>query len=318
MTPGEERGCNTHLSRDFSSGTCTGVEGIVLETDDQATVFISAPGSRLFTWILVLVSRGVDHRVVETRGLRRIEIARADLDSALEEIIAFEEENRGLDHAQGVGVGAPSLFLPIAALFFVPMALLMAESFRDKALALGMGSSTLIAQGQWWRCVTALFLHSDPAHLASNMIAGTGLVWLLSREEGAGLSWFVAVTSGGLGNLLNSMVTPEGYRFLGFSTAVMGVAGAVSTLRLSRPGRKTRWWVGVGAGMALLAFTGAGTGGRVDVTGHLMGFLAGMAVGPVVIRFKGLVSGRRLLYDRILACMAVILPVIAWAAVLSR
>ena len=78
----------------------------------------------------------------------------------------------------------------------------------------------LVAQGEWWRLITSVFLHSGIAHLGFNMLA---LYFLGSfTEEAFGRSRFFALyllsgISGGLAYLY----------FGGFDQAAVGASGAI-------------------------------------------------------------------------------------------
>lgn len=61
----------------------------------------------------------------------------------------------------------------------------------------GLADAGLIRTGQWWRCVTALFLHADVGHLMSNVVAlGVLKTPLVGRRLGAGLAWILFVIRG--------------------------------------------------------------------------------------------------------------------------
>lgn len=161
--------------------------------------------------------------------------------------------------------------------------------------ALGQGDSGLVLAGQWWRLATALTLHADGAHLLGNVAIGGVFLFALARELRPGPTWFVAVASGVLGNLGNTLAHGPGHYSIGASTAVFGVVGALAGLRALRGqgiGGRTVF-LPVAAGLTLLAFLGAGNGDglpgaehlpgsledRTDLGAHLFGFLAGLGLG---------------------------------------
>jgi len=91
----------------------------------------------------------------------------------------------------------------------------------DLVFALGAHSNPEIAQGQWWRPLTAMFLHSPGflLHIVFNML----LLWILGRpiEREVGSAAFAALYLGaGLGGAV-------AYFFLAGDTPAVGASGAV-------------------------------------------------------------------------------------------
>jgi membrane associated rhomboid family serine protease len=162
--------------------------------------------------------------------------------------------------------------------------------------AVGVADAAAMMQGQLWRAFTALTLHADPAHVASNAVVGGAFLILLSRRVGSGVAWLAAVLAGALGNLLNAAVHAAvqgpGHLSVGFSTAVFGAAGVLAGLKAmggegglhagaSAPGRG--WLPPVGAGLALVATLGT-AGEDTDLGAHFFGLMAGLALGGLLAR----------------------------------
>lgn len=160
------------------------------------------------------------------------------------------------------------------------------QMFSLDWLSAGQASAGLIVDGQWWRNFTALSLHVDVAHLTSNLVVGAFFGVLLSRIIGGGLAWLLILLAGGIGNGLSAMVQPSGHTAIGASTAVFGALGLVAVLmskyQASAWTRGARRWVPIAAGVTLLAFLGI-QGERIDVGGHIAGFVAGCLLGAGAI-----------------------------------
>lgn len=160
---------------------------------------------------------------------------------------------------------------------------------RDPSLSERFASSSiaLIEQHQWWRPLTALFLHADASHLVGNLVSGSIFASLLSRQTGAWTAWVMILFCGAAGNAFTSALTyPEAFVSIGASTAVFAALGLlaghgfVSAIgeRLTRPGLRTV--APVLAALVILGWFGGGTPeGDTDVLGHVLGFLSGLVAG---------------------------------------
>jgi rhomboid protease GluP len=96
----------------------------------------------------------------------------------------------------------------------------------------------LVQQGEWWRFVTAAFLHAGLLHIASNMLAlwqvGTVVEALYGRVRMA-LIYAISIAGSGFAVLWFSFNVPV----VGASGAIFGLFGALAAagLRLGKPGR---------------------------------------------------------------------------------
>lgn len=162
------------------------------------------------------------------------------------------------------------------------------QLIHPKISDLGASSSKgLVDEGQWWRPLTALFLHADFEHLCANLLSGLFFMTLVACSIGALRGWLLILACGTLGNSLTSiLVHPEPYRSIGASTAVFAALGILSGLGLAWMFRfRSRApWLRVLApligGIVVLAMTGSGRPeSNTDVTGHVFGFAVGVLAG---------------------------------------
>lgn len=128
-----------------------------------------------------------------------------------------------------------------------------------------------VAHGDWWRLLTAAFLHYGPIHLGMNMLAlwwfGQPLEAALGRGRFIGL--FVASgLAGSAGVLLFKPLAPT----VGASGAIFGILGAAIVLE------RQRTYVFGGSAMMMLvlnlAFTFAVP--NISIGGHLGGLAGGI------------------------------------------
>ena len=140
--------------------------------------------------------------------------------------------------------------------------------------------------GQYWRLLTACFVHGGFVHLALNMWCLWSLGRLSERYFGRWPTLAIYVLTGIGGSLLSLAHNPYGFS-VGASGAIFGIAGALITGlkfgNLSIPYGERRAVLSSVISFAFLNFLlGAGYlgfGGRIDNMAHLGGFVSGLLVG---------------------------------------
>jgi membrane associated rhomboid family serine protease len=136
---------------------------------------------------------------------------------------------------------------------------------------------SLVADGQWWRLVTSVFVHVDLLHLFFNMFAlwifGPGLEQLLGRVR------FVALylLSGLAGSVAVHLLSNPGTPTLGASGAVFGLLGAALVVTVRR-GYDASWLLGLLAINLVFTFLVP----RISWQGHLGGLVAGLLMGAAL------------------------------------
>ncbi len=196
------------------------------------------------------------------------------------------EPERAAAHAhpapafRGVAAGAIGYGLVLIAVAYCAGIHLFGVDWLDA----GSVDAASGSRGEWWRAVTALTLHLTPEHLFGNLLFGIGAGVLLARLVGPGVAWLSILASGACANLLERVIAPHGYSAVGASTAVFAALGILAGYAWRRRlGLRERWIyraAPIAAGVSLLALLGAGNI-HVDVLGHLLGFLCGLALGSV-------------------------------------
>ena len=130
-----------------------------------------------------------------------------------------------------------------------------------------------IAHGDWWRLITAAFLHYGPLHIAFNMyalyFAGSILEQMLGRWRFA-LLYLVSGVAGSAGALLVTPNSPTA----GASGAIFGVLGGL--LVLERRGHIGTGGQVLGLIVLNLVITFAIPG--ISIGGHVGGLAAGIAL----------------------------------------
>ncbi len=240
------------------------------------------------TWTLVLDSRGVPC-CLENQGEGFVLLVPGfHLQRAYDELRNFESNNRGwppavLPHRMmKENVLATLSVLILLATFHNITQIDISEAglYLPDWVGQGGAQSLRILSGEWWRAVTALTLHADWGHLASNLLIGGVFIVLLCRELGSGLAWFLLLGAGTLGNLVNAAVQSSSHNSVGASTAVFGAVGILAALSTVHHWHnlRRRWLLPVAAAVALLALLGT-EGKNTDLGAHLFGFIYGGFLG---------------------------------------
>ena len=138
-----------------------------------------------------------------------------------------------------------------------------------------------VAQGDWWRLMTAAFLHYGPFHLLLNML---GLYWfgsLLERRIGSGRFLLLYLVSGLAGSAGALVVSPNSAT-VGASGAIFGILGAGLVLEQQRDYVFGGSALGVIVANLVLTFAWSG---NISVGGHIGGLIGGAAATLALSRF---------------------------------
>ncbi len=285
---------------------------------------------------LVLQAIGITSVVTQADEGYALLVRAEEADRARIELIRYLREN--LEGSQAAAEPQRPLTRALgAALVYVAVLLVIDAVQRREAFGVdwwrrGLADAGLIRAGAWWRSVTALGLHADLLHLASNLAFGAFFGVVLAQSVGVGVAWLAFVVTGGIGNWVNAWIQTPPYTSVGASTAVFGMLGVQAAYdwagrrRLSE--NPFRRWAPLLIGAALLVWLGGGrqadpgvapkpfgefnvTLPRIDVWGHILGFAAGLALGALA----GRLLPPRALGERAqgaLAAAAIVFVLCAW------
>jgi membrane associated rhomboid family serine protease len=157
--------------------------------------------------------------------------------------------------------------------------------FGSNWFVAGRVDGTLIRDGEWWRTITALTLHSGVRHLLGNLVFGVFFGIFAGRLLGSGVAWLAVVIAAALGNVANTLLLDSTHRSIGASTAVFAtlglLAGYVWRGQLMAQDRWSTRFGPIVGGLALLMFTGTGDE-NTDIGAHLLGFICGFAMGMLL------------------------------------
>lgn len=272
---------------------------------------------------LVVVAAGIDCHVVDNYGSLALLVRAANQARARSELDLYIRDNTPAPPPSLLPRSrwemAAGTIIYCCVLLFIHGAV-SRQVFSADLLSAGHASAGQIVDGQWWRALTALSLHLDGPHLLANLVVGGFLGVLLSRLLGGGLAWLLILLAGGLGNGLSAMVHPPAHMAIGASTAVFAALGIISVLMTKY--RESAWtggarrWVPVAAGVMLLAFLGI-QGERIDIGGHIAGFVAGCLMGVCALAI-GEASVRQIGRSQLAyAAIAISLFAVSWRIALD-
>jgi rhomboid protease GluP len=170
---------------------------------------------------------------------------------------------------------------------FVLELLLGGSTSMRTLYTMGAQVNSAVANGDYWRLLTAMFLHIGPMHLAFNAFALYSLGLDLERYYGSVRFALIYFLSGLIGGTLYFVVGPPNVLSAGASGAVFGLVGAelayiMTNHRLfGSMGRQRLTNLVVLLGINLvLGFTVAGINNIVHIGGFLGGLGLGFALTP--------------------------------------
>ncbi|MBT4286485.1 MAG: rhomboid family intramembrane serine protease [Deltaproteobacteria bacterium] len=223
----------------------------------------------------------------QLKGTPTLIFHNSQAEQALSEIHFYYQENRNWpppkmrpisNHLPTNALIVNSLILFLLVLFhFQSMAIL----FRQAILKYGRFSAAEVLAGDWYRLFTAQTLHSDDAHLFSNVVSLFLFLALTTPALGYGLTWLTILLGGALGNLINAIFYQTGHYSIGASTAVFSAIGIFSVIGIKEKimvhkGLKSIYVPLIGA-LGLFAMLGSNP--NSDVFAHLFGLISGIFIG---------------------------------------
>ena len=157
---------------------------------------------------------------------------------------------------------------------------LMATMDGEVLYRLGASSPVAIFYDhQWFRLVTAMFLHFDILHIAFNMWVLWDIGPIIEEVYGSARYLFLYTITGIAGFLLSAL---RGHNAVGASTALMGLIGIMLAITTKRGGAAMKaersrliLWI------VIIFAWGMASGLNVDNWGHFGGVASGFALGRI-------------------------------------
>ena len=147
-----------------------------------------------------------------------------------------------------------------------------------------LGVLEVLWRKEYWRIVTAMFLHSSTQHLFSNMIMLLFMGAIIEKETGHfkfALLYFLSGIGGNVLSLLIRVLEGNPFYSLGASGAVFGLDGALLAMILFW-NRKVLSVTPVKVLIIIcLSIYSGFTGGNIDNAAHIGGLITGFATGGI-------------------------------------
>ena len=254
-----------------------------IEEPEESTRIAEGTYRQIRDYSLVLLSQGIVHRFLRSEeGPFEIFVSPEFETRASEQIELYRKENPPKEENPPLPL---SLSLQPAWVLLVPVVCTVLDfgNFVERMHFAGLSDASKVLHGQWWRTITALTLHGDARHIASNLLSGYIVLNLMSyRLPLARMAPFLAVASA-IANFCVALTVQSDYRALGFSTFVFAAIGALAVIEFRLMPKEThgmlRRFAPLCGAASLAVFLGLGE--NADILGHAYGFIAGAICGLI-------------------------------------
>ncbi|MBK3494512.1 rhomboid family intramembrane serine protease [Viridibacillus sp. YIM B01967] len=150
----------------------------------------------------------------------------------------------------------------------------------DNVFGLGFGANYLIADGEYWRLVTPIFLHAGLLHLLFNMFSLYLFGPELEKIAGKMRFFTIYFIAGLMGNVLTYLIQPPSYVSVGASGAIFGIFGAFAALvyytRNTMPQLKQTIMPIIVISLVMTFLQS-----NINVTAHVAGMVTGFIIGLI-------------------------------------
>ncbi len=149
--------------------------------------------------------------------------------------------------------------------------------------------SSFFGDREYYRALSAMFLHADINHIVNNMLLLAGLGMMLEKETGHMLflaQYVLAGLGGQAASLGYKLVTGEWYvSSIGASGAVFGLVGVLLAMVLCKKGSmRSVTWQRVVLVVAYSVYSGI-RAANIDNAAHIGGFVSGFLLGLLMCLF---------------------------------
>ncbi len=288
--------------------------------EDLRVVYESRNRRQLADRALVLAAAQIPHYTIDDGATAALVVPAEYSAAAVRELQLYDDENPPARPPRQRRVAEQDPLPGVVAYFLIVCAVAWLAGygvFGHDWFGAGRVDGDLIRDGEWWRTITALTLHSGPRHLVGNLVFGVFFGIFAGRLLGSGVAWLAIVVAAAVGNAANTLLLDSAHRSIGASTAVFAALGLVSGFvwrgKLMAQDRWSYRYGPIVGGLALLMFTGTG-GPETDIGAHLLGFVCGFGAGMLLTILGPVPEDRH--PQTVAGALALVIVASAWAVAL--
>jgi membrane associated rhomboid family serine protease len=141
------------------------------------------------------------------------------------------------------------------------------------------GVNLYITEGQFWRLLTPIFMHSGFSHMLFNSFSILLFGPALERMLGSGRFLFVYLFSGIIANIATLMVEPLTFTHVGSSGAIFGLFGYYLSIIMFRKTMLSRQNSQIIITLLVINLLMTFLQPNINITAHLFGLLGGFLLG---------------------------------------
>jgi len=198
------------------------------------------------------------------------------------------------------------IVLAINFTFFL-VELAFSHSLTNPDSDLGVAFAPYVAHGQWWRLITAGFLHGSWLHLLMNSWSLFILVTEVEQFYGTSRLIVAYVVSTFTGFFIACIFTPRS-PVLGASCAAFGLMGVMLAMGIGQRADPLTQAVRQHYGQWIVFGLVMSLGGGISMSGHIGGLIGGFLVGIIAGRPGHPAAPREMFWKTVAAlCLALVL-----------
>lgn len=256
---------------------------------NQTILFANLDAARTDLVVLILSSQEIRSNIKYRTDTFDILVSPVDISKALRAVTTYDRENKFFRtrlQQSDLKLSSFKSYTAFAIMILISVIhILCIEYGIHEQIILRFGASSFfIQQGDTFRAVTALFLHTDTSHLLGNIAGMLIFAAPLISVAGFGKGSFLLLASGTTGNLITAWMHQTVRISIGSSTAVMGAAGLLAAYQMTQ---KKSFSINIFMPL-LAAATLVGLfsqGENTNLSAHVFGFLSGLVFGLIFFPF---------------------------------
>ncbi|GHI01335.1 rhomboid family intramembrane serine protease [Neobacillus kokaensis] len=144
------------------------------------------------------------------------------------------------------------------------------------------GVNLYIMEGEFWRLITPIFMHSGFSHMLFNSFSIVLFGPALERLLGGGRFLFIYLASGIIANVATFILEPLTYTHVGSSGAIFGLFGYYIAMIIFQKNRLSKENSQIIITLCVVSLIMTFIQPNINITAHLFGLLGGFFLGYVL------------------------------------